>query len=123
MALSGAMVGIATALFVLRNVEEDGSILMMFIFALAIAFVSLYIHLILHEAGHLIFGLLSGYDFVSFRIGSLILVKEEGRYKFKRYSLAGTGGQCLMSPPDYNDGNYPYVLYNLGGIIVNMILV
>ena len=63
MALSGAMVGIATALFVLRNVEEDGSILMMFIFALAIAFVSLYIHLILHEAGHLIFGLLSGYDF------------------------------------------------------------
>ena len=123
MMLSGAMVGVTTALFVLRNVEEDGSVLMMFVFALAIAFVSLYIHLILHEAGHLIFGLLSGYDFVSFRIRSLILVKEDGRYKLKRYSLAGTGGQCLMSPPDYNDGNYPYVLYNLGGIIVNMILV
>ena len=122
MALSGAMVGVAIALFVLRNVAEDGSILIMFIFALAIAMISLYIHLILHEAGHLIFGLLSGYDFVSFRIGSFILVKEDGRYKIKRYSLAGTGGQCLMSPPDYNDGNYPYVLYNLGGIIVNMIL-
>jgi len=119
MMLSGAMVGIMVVLFMFRHAEEGVYPLLM----LAIVFISLYIHLILHEAGHLIFGLLSGYDYVSFRVGSLILVREDGRYKLKRYSLAGTGGQCLMSPPDYNDGNYPYVLYNLGGIIVNMILV
>ena len=119
MALSGALVGAGVMLYIMKHAEKGMNLLLV----LAIALVPLYIHLILHEAGHLIFGLLSGYDFVSFRIGSVILVREDGRYKLKRYSLAGTGGQCLMSPPDYNDGNYPYVLYNLGGVIVNMILV
>ena len=31
------------------------------------------IHIVLHEAGHLIFGLMSGYRFYSFRIGSNLI--------------------------------------------------
>lgn len=83
-------------------------------------YVFLYLHLIIHEAGHLVFGLLTGYRFSSFRIGSLMLVRTDGKLAFKRLSLAGTGGQCLMTPPDLIDGKIPFVLYNLGGSLMNL---
>jgi len=79
------------------------------------------LQIIIHEAGHLVFGLLSGYKFSSFRIGSVIFVKSEESIKIKRYSLAGTAGQCLMTPPEARDGKIPYVLYNLGGVLFNLI--
>lgn len=83
--------------------------------------ISLYAAIILHEGGHLVFGLLTGYRFSSFRIGSFMIVKTEGKVKFKLHSVAGTGGQCLLSPPDMKDGKMPYVLYNLGGVISNIL--
>ena len=74
----------------------------------------------IHEAGHLFFGLATGYKFLSYRIGSFTFIKEEGRIKVKRYVLPGTGGQCLMSPPPYSS-SMPYVLYNAGGAIFNFL--
>lgn len=85
-------------------------------------YVALFFHMILHEAGHLVFGLLTGYKFSSFRIASFIWLKENGKIKLKRISIAGTGGQCLMIPPDIKDGKMPLVLYNLGGSIINIII-
>ena len=82
-----------------------------------------YIHVVIHEAGHLVFGLLSGYKFVSFRIGSLTLYKSEGKWTWGRYKLAGTGGQCLMSPPELVNGLIPYRLFNFGGSLMNLIFV
>ena len=61
-----------------------------------VMYVCMFIQIVIHEAGHLVFGRLTGYEFVSFRIGSFMWIKEEGKLKLKRYSLAGTGGQCLM---------------------------
>lgn len=87
----------------------------------AIFAISYFVELIIHELGHLIAGLMTGYGFGSFRIGSLMIVKENGKIKFKKHSVAGTGGQCLMTPPPLNDGDYPVILYNLGGVIINMI--
>ena len=85
--------------------------------------VMLYVHIIVHEAGHAIFGMLTGYKFLSYRVGSFMWEKgKNGKVRFSRFSLAGTGGQCLLSPPDYNGGNYPYVWYNLGGALVNILL-
>lgn len=75
----------------------------------------------LHELGHLIGGLMSGYRFCSFRIGSVMFINEDGRLKTRRYSLAGTGGQCLMAPPELKDGACPVMLYNLSGSIMNLI--
>lgn len=85
-------------------------------------YVALFFHLIVHEAGHLIFGLLTGYKFSSFRIGSFMWMKEDGKLTLKRLSIAGTGGQCLMSPPEMKDGKIPLVMYNLGGSFINIIL-
>lgn len=87
-----------------------------------IAFLSVFIHIVVHEAGHLICGLITGYRFSSFRIGNFMFVKENGKLCLKKYSLAGTGGQCLMTPPELNDEQMPYVLYNLGGVIANTVL-
>lgn len=83
----------------------------------------LFIHIILHEGGHLVFGLATGYRFLSFRVGSIVLQRgKDGKYSIKRFNLAGTGGQCLLSPPDMVNGTFPCILYNLGGSLVNIIV-
>jgi len=91
---------------------------------LLLLFVGMYagllVQIVVHELGHLVFGLLTGYGFSSFRIGSLILIKKPDGLKLRRVSLAGTGGQCLMAPPEMKDGKMPYVLYNLGGVLMNL---
>ena len=74
----------------------------------------------IHEAGHLVFGLLTGFRFLSYRILSLIITNEDGKLKCRRFSIPGTLGQCLMSAP-LNRGKRPYFLYNAGGVIFNLI--
>lgn len=88
---------------------------------LTIYILSFYVQMILHEAGHLIFGLLTGYRFLSFRIASFMWVKDNGKIRFCRYTLAGTGGQCLLAPPEWTQKGIPYVWYNLGGVIMNLL--
>lgn len=83
-------------------------------------YIAIYLQIAVHEAGHLVFGLATGYEFCSYRLGKIILIKQGEKLAFKRYSLAGTGGQCLMSPPEIKDGKMPVVLYNLGGSIMNL---
>ena len=56
----------------------EGSLVDLLVFFVAVI-LSYYLHIIIHEGGHLVFGLRSGYQFVSFRIGSLILYKEDGK--------------------------------------------
>ena len=95
-----------------------GGLLGLYVFLLLFSF----LQIVLHEAGHLLFGLLTGYEYSSFRIGSFMWVKLDGKIRLKRFSLAGTGGQCLMAPPDFVDGKIPYVLYNFGGCFVNLVV-
>ncbi len=88
---------------------------------LVVLYAAFFVELILHEAGHLVFGLATGYRFLSFRIGSFLLLRENGRLRMRRYSLPGTAGQCLLAPPDWNGGRLPYALYNLGGVLMNLL--
>ena len=115
--LLGGLLGYSLYAYILG----DGSVnvnpfLLLFLFAAAI-----YVQIILHEGGHLVFGLLSGYKFASFRIGSLMLMKDEKGFHWKRFSLAGTGGQCLLIPPEPVEGMIPVLGYNLGGPLMNLI--
>ena len=88
-----------------------------------IAICALIAGIAIHEAGHLIFGLMTGYKFSSYRIFSLILLKDENnKFRLKRFKIAGTGGQCLMIPPDMKDEKIPSTLYNFGGVIANAII-
>ena len=88
---------------------------------LLILFMSVLLQIILHEAGYCSFGWISGYRFLSFRIGSFMWLKKDGGIRFARLKIAGTGGQCLMGPPDLTEGKFPYILYNLGGSIINLL--
>lgn len=125
MLLIGVVCGIVMAQFLIAADTAGESIVyslpdMLLLFASM--YVGLFVHFAVHEAGHLVFGLMSGYGFSSYRIGSFMLLKENGKLRLRRFSLAGTGGQCLMTPPDMVDGKIPYVLYNLGGSICNLLL-
>lgn len=93
-------------------------------FLLLGAFVSLYVHILIHEGGHLVCGLFSGYEFYSFRIGSTMWLRDHqtGQILRKKMSIAGTGGQCLMSPPDLQEGRVPVILYLLGGTLANVLV-
>lgn len=91
------------------------------LFSLLSAVVAFSVLVIIHEAGHLVAGLLTGYKFVSFRIFNLTFIKENDRLKVKRFSIAGTGGQCLLSPPDLPIEKIPVFWYNIGGVIANVI--
>lgn len=85
--------------------------------------VVIIIHIIIHEAGHMIFGLLTGYRFNSFRIFNIMLqLDDDGKLRFYKHGIAGTGGQCLMEPPDVEPARLPYFWYNLGGIIANALV-
>lgn len=100
-----------------------GQYLLCVCWLVAAAVAALYGQIILHEGGHMVFGLLTGYRFVSFRIGSWMVQKENGKLRLHRYTLAGTGGQCLMAPPDIANGKIPYQLYNAGGALFNLFTV
>lgn len=79
---------------------------------------TLPLQLVLHEIGHLIFGLYSGYRFVSFRVFSFAIYKKENKFRFGRYRVPGTMGQCLMCPTK-EDATMPYRALLLGGVFVN----
>lgn len=123
MILIGIFCGIIMALYIDKSSADTTTF--QEIISFAVLFISLYaallFHIIIHEAGHLVFGLMTGYKFSSFRIASFMWLKESGKIKLKRVSIAGTAGQCLMAPPDMKDGRLPIVLYNLGGSFFNLI--
>ena len=107
-----------------KNISEangTGELLLIIAVLLIFIFVSYFLQIFIHELGHLVCGLLSGYSFSSFRIGSFMLIKKDNKFKIKRFSIMGTGGQCLMVPPELDNGFIPYKLYNFGGVLFNLI--
>lgn len=120
MALAGIACGLMAGKFVAQ--AEDDEVVGVMLILLVGMYLAMFVQIAAHEAGHLVFGLLSGYKFSSYRIGSLMFLKEDGKIVLRKYSLAGTGGQCLMCPPDLVDGKMPVVLYNLGGCLMNLIV-
>ncbi len=86
---------------------------------LVILVLSYFIQIIIHEAGHLVFGLWTGYQFLSFRIGKWVLIKQDTGYTIKRYHIPGTAGQCLLIPPE---DDQIFKLYHAGGVLMNLIV-
>lgn len=96
--------------------------ILLFGLLVVLLYAAILLQILIHESGHLVFGLLTGYRFSSFRIFNWMWVKQpEGGIRLKHLSLAGTGGQCLMTPPDLIGGQIPVLLYNLGGVLFNLL--
>ena len=88
--------------------------------AILIAFI---LNVVLHEGGHLVAGLLTGYRFVSFRFLNWTIIRRNGRLQWGNYELAGTGGQCLMAPTDRPIDQIDTRWYNAGGVLANLLIV
>lgn len=120
----GLLLGVALNSFLSWQLSEGGSYgenmrrRMALVVFLLCAF---RLNTLIHETGHLVFGLASGYRFVSFRIGSFVILKQNGKLICRRFRIPGTGGQCLMAPPEMKDGKFPVFAYNMGGSFLNVI--
>lgn len=101
--------------------DDTGLELMLMGGLILLAVLFMFIHIIIHEGGHLVCGLISGWKYLSFRIGSIALVRCDGRLQWKKTTVMGTGGQCLMIPPECEPENCPFFLYLLGGGLANII--
>lgn len=125
-ALLGMLAGFGLGILLITMLDRvpglsAGQELALYLFAFVMLYVFSLVELIMHEAGHLIFGLATGWRFVSFRIANIIWLRDkDGRVRRAKFSLAGTGGQCLLAPPPWQEEGFPWQLYNLGGIIVNL---
>ncbi len=92
------------------------------LFLIVMFLLSFFLAPLIHELGHLIMGLLTGYEFVSFRVGNFTIVKENGKFVRKKFNIAGTGGQCILTYKIVdNPQNIPYFWYNFGGIFFNFL--
>lgn len=89
----------------------------------SLAFLALAIlcQTLIHELGHWLFGLISGYELSSLRIGRFAFVKgSDGKLLRKQLPHCDSFWECLMSPPDMEeDGYLPTGLYCMGGVILN----
>lgn len=83
------------------------------------AWLAFLLQIILHEAGHLIAGLLSGFTFSSFRILHWIWISQNGKIVFRHVPAAASLGQCIMKPPACFQSSERYQMYNYGGAAAN----
>lgn len=123
------IVGGVCGIWIVKTIEQIAKpgrplpeIIIFAILSFAMMYLAMLLQIILHETGHLIAGLMSGYQFSSFRILSFMWIRENGMLHLHRLALAGTGGQCLMTPPELKEGTIPYVFYNMGGVLMNLIV-
>ena len=121
-----AFAGGAAGYFGMSALSEGGfsgaGIIAMLAVLIVSLYLSMFIHVLIHEGGHLVMGLATGYGFLSYRAGSHIWVKKENKIVHGRFQMPGTGGQCLLSPPKNPTGREnPAFLYNLGGGLFNLI--
>lgn len=134
--LVGAVIGFAIAFLLIwiidgsegieRAMHKDINVSKVVI-SVACALVSLivtaFLQFALHETGHLLFGLASGYRFSSIRVGKYALVRDGKGFHIRKFFIQGTGGQCIMTlPQDTDTERVPYFWYNAGGVIVNLFL-
>ena len=110
--------GILLAIYA-PNFLEDIDLYELLLILLAF-FLSLPLHIILHEAGHLLGGLLSGYNFIMFRLFNTVWIKTDEGISKRRQQVQGILGQALMMPPEDKD-NPPFLLYHSSGFLVNLL--
>lgn len=121
-AVSAAAGGVAAS-FISRLAGDNDALFFIYLGVLFAGFLLAYfMQIVIHEAGHLVFGLMSGYRFVSFNVMGFVWQRgDDGRIHTGTMQIAGAGGQCMMAPPEYNGGDFPFTLYNLGGVLANLI--
>lgn len=120
--LIGGVCGFSIAVLIDYLTKSGVSTPYALVFILIIALTSIFAIILIHESGHLVMGLLTGYDFISFRIGSFTFVKENNKLVTRKFNIAGTGGQCILTHTEVEKPEeLPYFWYNFGGVFFNFL--
>lgn len=114
--------GVLIAAFMVEAEKQGHNALFALVFGMLVYAGVNTFHIFAHETGHMIFGMLTGYKFISIRFGNIIFVNTESGIKIRKYEVSGTGGQCLMMSPEKPLEEMPVFWYNMGGCIVNIVL-
>ena len=77
------------------------------------------IHLLVHESGHFIGGVASGYKLLCLQLGPMNIVAGKSN-KLSIIWKGSLSGQCIMLPKYIE--NVRFKAYNMGGIIANVVL-
>lgn len=117
----GGVVGAAASMFVLRGLPDVGWMSMLWL--LPALLISLWAHVLLHEAGHALAGMAVGFRAVAFGVGPLRAERgtEGWRLRWGGGLKGGVGGFALMLPPEgiaLRRG--PQAVFLLGGIAMNL---
>ena len=101
-------------------VPDDTSVGLIFIVTVLGLVGSFILGVMVHELGHLVFGLATGYKFSLFRLFSFAWFKEEDKIKLtisKNFAL----GQCVLAPAARFE-DFKFILYHLGGVLAQLLL-
>jgi tetratricopeptide (TPR) repeat protein len=125
----GSAVGVILAyIFVKRksisvlNLPADNIKPYHWIAVIVLFFIVFYIHLALHELGHLIAGYLVKFKLFSYKIGPFGWYREGDKIKHGKDKSLGYGSRCSMLPVNTNNIYPKLAVYSLGGITLNIIL-
>ena len=88
-----------------------------------ILLVAYFIHIFLHETGHMVAALCRHWHFISFYAFRWVLSRKDGKWQISRMHIPGAAGQCMMMPPEEGDSLKGVLWYNAGGLIANAVLV
>lgn len=115
--LVGLVLGFVIISFEIKELNFQTYHIALILLSIILGFI---LTVIIHEGGHLIMGLLTGYEFLSFRIFSWHFQKnEEGKIRVYNHKVPGTLGQCLLIPPKVSPA--PVFWYNFGGVLLNFL--
>ncbi|VEU80431.1 M50 family metallopeptidase [Haploplasma axanthum] len=123
--LEGALIGLVIGVMFLLlgyNIAKgiDSLLWYEWIILVIVLYIVYQLAIIFHELGHLIFGKLTGYKFLSYRYRSFLIMRnEKNKLVLKRFTVHGTLGQCLMIPPKKKP--LPIFWYNVGGVTMNLL--
>lgn len=91
----------------------SGNIAIHLIFSIILSFA---VHLLLHETGHMLAGLLTGWKLVYIQLFNLAIVKVKSSYQIKIFKTRNY--QCIMMPKNIDTNPF---IYTLGGFIANFL--
>ncbi len=122
MLVFGGVIGFFSTKYSVDITDKIPTPLMIFLMILFL-FITFILQVIIHETGHLVMGLLTGYEFLFYRIFRLLFIKENGKLKIRWHKNGSVAGQCCLYPPKMSTekAEYPFFWYHAGGLLFNLI--
>lgn len=91
-----------------------------FLWIIVFFVVSMFLIIHIHELGHFLFGKLSGYKLILYKVGPLCWKYENGHYRFETEKMKGYLGLCMMMAPAGGVSRRANMLYYAGGVLMNL---